>query len=177
MCGTLVVCRVYFYSPKPDAKSLILIYSTVCTLQGSHAPSLLCCSINRLSVSSFFVSLEISLFPSIVHHCRFLYGEYASLLDGVLLPCDHGLDFNISLCKNSINQINQHAKRCGHSEGRFRWVQVFLQTHGYKRALRYALTCLNSATVSVRLVPVCGFFGPPTKPSHVASKVMYPSVV
>ena len=54
----------------------------------------------------------MSLFPSIF--CTItvfsLYGEYAvrfPLLDGVFLPCDHGLDFDISSCKGiqSINQL------------------------------------------------------------------------
>ena len=55
----------------------------------------------------------MSLFPAFrVFFCTIsafsLYGEYVvcSLLpNGVLLPCDHGLDFDISLLrKNSINQ-------------------------------------------------------------------------
>ena len=53
--------------------------------------------------------LEVSLFPSIF--CTIavfsLNGEYvvrSFLLDGVYLPCDHGLDIYISLCENSINQ-------------------------------------------------------------------------
>ena len=29
---------------------------------------------------------------------------YVCLPDGVFLPCDHGLDFDINLCENSINQ-------------------------------------------------------------------------
>ena len=36
-----------------------------------------------------------------------LYGEYVLIFPlpgGVFLPCDHGLDFVISLCQNSINQ-------------------------------------------------------------------------
>ena len=67
-------------------------------------------SFNRLSICrhpdshtyfflSFpFVSLEMSLFPSIFCTIAFfsLYGEYAVrsfLPDGVLLHCDHGLDY------------------------------------------------------------------------------------
>ena len=51
----------------------------------------------------------MSLVPSIF--CTIstfsLYGEYvvrSFLPNGVFLPCDHGLDFEISLCENSINQ-------------------------------------------------------------------------
>ena len=61
----------------------------------------------------FFVSLEMSLFPSIF--CTItvfsLYGEYGVrffLPDGVFIPCDHGLDF----CENSINQSIDVRLRC-----------------------------------------------------------------
>ena len=47
---------------------------------------------------SFFVLLEMTLFPSMF--CTIstlsLYGEYvvlSFLLNGIFLPCDHGLDF------------------------------------------------------------------------------------
>ena len=56
------------------------------------------------------VYLEMSLFPSIF--CTIsafsLYGEYvvrSFFPNGVFLPCDHGLDFDITLCVNSINSI------------------------------------------------------------------------
>ena len=56
----------------------------------------------------FFVSLEVSLFQSIMDHCRFLlYGEYAVRFPSRLsfLPCDHELGFDISLlCDDSTNQ-------------------------------------------------------------------------
>ena len=60
-----------------------------------------------------FLYLEMSLFPSIF--CTIsafsLYGEYvvrSFLPNGVFLSCDHGLDFDISICENSINQSNQY---------------------------------------------------------------------
>ena len=43
-----------------------------------------------------------------------LYGEYVVrffLPDGVFLPCDHGLDLDISLRYNSINQKNTESLR------------------------------------------------------------------
>ena len=53
----------------------------------------------------FFVSWEVSLFPSILCHSPFpLCMEstlYVFLPDGAFLPCNHGLDFDISLCENS----------------------------------------------------------------------------
>ena len=59
---------------------------------------------NTRLVSTPFVSLEVSLFPS--NFCTIavfsLYGEYTvrSLLpNGVFLPCDHGLDFLHQLAK------------------------------------------------------------------------------
>ena len=64
-----------------------------------------------------FVSLEISLFPSIF--CSFavfsLNGEYTvrSFLpnDGVFLPCDHGLDYywhQLIICQNSDIKNRQY---------------------------------------------------------------------
>ena len=41
----------------------------------------------------------MSLFPSIFVPLRIF-----PLPDRVFLPCDHGLDFDISLCDNSINK-------------------------------------------------------------------------
>ena len=64
----------------------------------------------RVSYISF-VYLEMSLFPSIF--CTIaafsLNGKYvvrSFFPDGVflLIPCDHGLDFDVSLCENSIYQ-------------------------------------------------------------------------
>ena len=50
----------------------------------------------------------MSLFLSILYHCRFLFYTDSILCvflpDGVFLPCNYGLDFDISLCENSINQ-------------------------------------------------------------------------
>ena len=60
------------------------------------------CVLFRSCFFLFFVSLEMSLFPSIF--CTItvfsLYGEYVVyffLPDGVFLPCDHGLDFGHQL--------------------------------------------------------------------------------
>ena len=61
----------------------------------------------------------MSLFSSVLYHCRFLFilniikmesTLYVLLPDDIFLPCDHGLDFDISLrarvCEKSIkNQI------------------------------------------------------------------------
>ena len=61
----------------------------------------------------FFLSLEMSLFPSIFCTINVfsLYEEYVLrffLPDGVFLPCDHGLDslHQLILCDNLINQSN-----------------------------------------------------------------------
>ena len=60
---------------------------------------------NCLSVSSFvFVSLKISLFSSIFRTIAvFFFMESTPYVfyfrgNGVFLPCDHGLDFDISVC-------------------------------------------------------------------------------
>ena len=70
-----------------------------------------------------FVSLEMSLFPSIVRIVAVfsLYGEDVvrfSFPGGVYLPCDHGLDFftPANLCENSINQSNQERGQMQHRE-------------------------------------------------------------
>ena len=49
------------------------------------------------------------VFSEHLYNCCFLllsgeYTLYAFLPDGVFLPCDHGLDFDISLCESSNNQ-------------------------------------------------------------------------
>ena len=65
------------------------------------------------SHTCFSFSFEMSLFPSIFVPLLealtvfSLNGEYVArfpLPDSIFLPCDHGLDFYISLCENSINQ-------------------------------------------------------------------------
>ena len=68
----------------------------------------------------FFVSMEMYLFPTIMHHiadCHFLH--VWTLLYYVVRfppgwcfpPCDHGLDFDIiSLCENS--SMNQPKRGC-----------------------------------------------------------------
>ena len=45
--------------------------------------------------ADYFVSLPFPL-------C--MGGTMYILPDGVFLPCDHGLNFDISLCENSINE-------------------------------------------------------------------------
>ena len=59
-----------------------------------------------------FVYLEMSLFRNIfLYHYNAVFSLYrvyvvrSFLLDGVFLPCDHGLDFlHTSLCENSIEK-------------------------------------------------------------------------
>ena len=61
--------------------------------------------------------MMMSLFPSIMYHGRFIFVWNIKYLVrflsvGVCLPCDHGLDFDISLCKNSINFIKTIGLGC-----------------------------------------------------------------
>ena len=59
----------------------------------------------------FFVSLDMSLFPSIMYSTItvcFLHGEYVvrfSPSGWCFLPCDHGLDFDMSKLCEKFNQM------------------------------------------------------------------------
>ena len=55
----------------------------------------------------FFGEIAFSQYFFCIISAFYLYGEYVArsfLPSGVFLLCDHGLDFDISLCENSINQ-------------------------------------------------------------------------
>ena len=55
------------------------------------------CFFGDVAFSEYFYTITVLSF----------YGEYVvrfSLPGGVFLPCDHGLDFDISLCETSISQ-------------------------------------------------------------------------
>ena len=60
----------------------------------------------RFHLFLFFASGEVSLFPIFLYHCRFIFCMestlYVFLPGGAFLFCDHGLDFHISSCENSI---------------------------------------------------------------------------
>ena len=97
-----------------------------------------------------------------------LYGEYAVrsfLPGGVFLPRDHGLDFNISLCENSIDQTFEGGNQLREFEAieqrtiatrpRLRWCGV----HLCLRRLYELLLLLLYLTIKagVRCPPRAGF--------------------
>ena len=90
------------------------------------------CFLGDVAFSEYYVPLPFF----------FLYGGYLVrfLPDGVFLLCDHGLDFDVSLCENSIkNQIIYHIY---HHTEHMSWAVV--------------LVYFNS-TVAADVLPSCSF--------------------
>ena len=91
--------------------SLLLRYVAIRTyMPASQQPHALV--INRLcplSFCLFLATLGMSLFPSIMYHCRFIFGWRVSCTFTFrmffFLPCGNGLDFGISLCEISTNLL------------------------------------------------------------------------
>ena len=83
--------------PRPFVQSFfVLRYACAPTATRSYLTTV--CVLFVVVVVVVFVSLDMSLFPSIFVPLPFfsLYGEYAvrfPLPNGVFLPCDHWLDF------------------------------------------------------------------------------------
>ena len=88
-----------------------------------------------LSESSFFLFLaRCRFFSSILYHCHFLFRMestlYVSPPDGVFLPRDHGLYFDISYVRiQSINQSINH--RCRYFQHAY-----FIPTVGVRKERR-----------------------------------------
>ena len=60
--------------------------------------------------------------------------RYIFLTDGVFLLCDHGLDFDISLCENSSNESINQSIKCNRMCPVVSWtksgIEVLLLPHG-----------------------------------------------
>ena len=69
-------------------------------VQLPHVPSPTVC----LFSVSHLLHLYFLLFPSISIDVGATYGVFLACFQIGFLLCDHGLDFEIGLCENSINQ-------------------------------------------------------------------------
>ena len=97
------VFRLYDVVEAAALRSIVLRYAGVPI---ATRDSIFSFFLSFFSFFLFFVYLEVSIFPSIVS-AFFVWRVRRTFFPSgwcFLLPCDHGLDFYISLCENSINQ-------------------------------------------------------------------------